>query len=301
MWRSTLVIPTYNGAAFVGDLIESIAGQITDEYRILFVDDGSTDDTIPAIESKKLQNSCIVRNGANRGLYGTLNAAARLVRTEYTTLLFQDDWVEPDYFRYMKMLSEQYPQVGIFWSAINTFPAPGANPFSVGITSGREILHEPGVAEWRSAMLRGTFWIISGSTLRTDLVRRLGFREDLPHYADFEFLLRALRTESVLYFEHPLVNIRIHEQSASSCNLRRSVDLRERIDVLRENLERWPEDADLSLKSLLMRRLGQQIVRRAAGQLWRGSCVQAFGTLGLLLSAYGATIGKRPLKTPKRS
>jgi glycosyltransferase involved in cell wall biosynthesis len=301
MWKSTLVIPTYNGSAVLSDLTASIADQVADDYRILFVDDASTDKTVALIESTRLQNARIVRNRANAGLYGSLNVAAHLVDTEYMTLLFQDDWVEPDYFRCMKMLSEKYPEASIIWSEINTSSAPGMNPLSVGITSGREILHEPCVAEWRSALLRGTFWTISGSTLRTDFVRRLGFREDLPHCADFDFLLRALRMECLLYFQYPLVNIRIHEQSAGSRNLRKSADLRERINVLQENLERWPKDVDLSLKLLLMRRLGKQIVRRAAGQLRRGNSGQAFGTLGLLLSAYGATIGKRALKTPKRS
>ena len=297
MWRSTLVIPTYNGSAFISDLMASIADRVTDEYRVLFVDDASTDRTVSVIESTKLQNACIVRNKVNIGLYGSLNVAAQLVGTEYMTILFQDDWVEQDYFRCVKMLSEKYPEAGIVWSGINTYPAPGLQPFSVGITSGREMLHKPSVVEWRSAMLRGTFWTISGSTLRTDLVRHLAFREDLPHCADFEFLLRALRMECLLYFERPLVNVRIHEKQASSRNLSRSQDIRERIQVLQENIDRWPEDVDLLLKWLLIRRLGQQIFRRAAGQLWRGDSIQAVGTLGLLLSACRAAIGKRQVKT----
>src|SRR6266576_770421 len=124
MWRSTLVIPTYNGSAFIPDLMASIADRVTDEYRVLFVDDASTDRTVSVIESTKLQNACIVRNKVNIGLYDSLNVAAQLVGTEYMTILFQDDWVEQDYFRCVKMLSEKYPEASIIWSGINTSPAP---------------------------------------------------------------------------------------------------------------------------------------------------------------------------------
>ena len=288
----TIVVPTFNGEPFVGDLIDSLAGQFSSDCDLIFLDDGSTDDTVSAIVRCGICPTKIISNKQNIGLYATLNLAARMVDTEYMSVLFQDDWVMPNYIAQMQSVSESYPSASFLWPAINLVDGSGKRVILQGLDTGREELIEPGLEPWASALERGTFWTISGSVSKVDSIRRLRFREELPHCADYEMLLRALRVECFLYLERPLVNIRAHDRQASTGNLRKSIDLSERIQIVGENLNRSSEDVSTRLRIRLLLRFLRQIARRAVGQIVRRQFVQSVRTASLMWIAVYATARK---------
>jgi hypothetical protein len=178
-------------------------------------------------------------------------------------------------------ISERYPRVSFLWPAINTVDASGKRVDS-GLNTGREEIIEPGVEPWVSALKRGTFWTISGSVSKAESIRRLRFREDLPHCADYELLLRALRAERFLYLERALVNIRVHDRQASAGNLGKSIDLSERIRVVAENLSRSSQDVNTRFRIWLLFQFVRQIARRALAQISRRRVVQSAGTAALI-------------------
>ena len=51
MSRISVVIPCYNGAAFIGAAIESVLAQTHPDVELIVVDDGSTDESWRIIES----------------------------------------------------------------------------------------------------------------------------------------------------------------------------------------------------------------------------------------------------------
>ena len=115
----TIVVPTFNGAPFIGDLIQSLTDQFGIDCDLLFFDDGSTDDTISTIIRCGISPEKIIINKLNIGLYATLNLAAKIVSTEYMSILFQDDWVMPNYVARMQEVSKRYSNVSFIWPAIN--------------------------------------------------------------------------------------------------------------------------------------------------------------------------------------
>lgn len=278
----TIVVPTFNGEPFVGDLIGSLAGQLSTDCDLIFLDDGSTDDTVSTIVRCGISPAKIISNKQNIGLYATLNLAARVVDSEYMSILFQDDWVMPNYIAQMQDVSKRYPSVSFLWPAINTVDGSGKRVLLQGLDTGREEIIEPGLEPWVSALKRGTFWTISGSVSKVDSIRRLRFREELPHCADYEILLRALRAERFLYLERTLVNIRVHCRQASTGNLGKSIDLRERIQVVGENLSRSSEDVGTLLRLWLLLRFLRLIALRAVGQFRRRQFVQSLRTAALM-------------------
>ena len=42
----SILLPTYNGARFLAEQVESIRAQTFTDWRLLICDDGSTDDTV---------------------------------------------------------------------------------------------------------------------------------------------------------------------------------------------------------------------------------------------------------------
>lgn len=288
----TVVVPTFNGAAFVEDLVRSLIGQLGNDCNVIFVDDGSTDETIRTIVRCGISPEKIITNKRNVGLYATLNLAAKMVNTEYMSILFQDDWVMPTYIGQMREMTVKYPNASFIWPAINTVNGSGKHVLSKGLDTGREEIIESGPEPWVSALKRGTFWTISGSVTKTKSIRRLRFREELPHCADYEMLLRALREESFLYYERSLVNIRIHDRQASSSNLIKSIDLSERIKIVGENLCRSSGNVSPQLRGWLLLRFVEQIAGRAARQMRRREFAQSLRTVALMHPAVNAVMQK---------
>jgi glycosyltransferase involved in cell wall biosynthesis len=92
----TVVIPTYNRAKFISRGIKSVLRQTTKRWKLLIVDDGSSDGTYRVVK-KYLKDPRIryVKLRKNRGVSYTLNYALSLVDTKYFSQLDADDWYEP--------------------------------------------------------------------------------------------------------------------------------------------------------------------------------------------------------------
>ncbi len=92
----TVVIPTYNRAKYITRAIESVLNQTIDNWKLLIIDDASTDQT-PEIVSQYLHDPRIYykRLKKNKGVSNALKHALRIVDTKYFAQLDSDDWYEP--------------------------------------------------------------------------------------------------------------------------------------------------------------------------------------------------------------
>jgi glycosyltransferase involved in cell wall biosynthesis len=92
----TVVIPTYNRAKYITRGINSVLRQTTRRWKLLIIDDGSSDNTRSVVK-RYLKDSRIryVRLKKNRGVCFALNYALSLVNTRYFSQLDADDWYEP--------------------------------------------------------------------------------------------------------------------------------------------------------------------------------------------------------------
>lgn len=276
----TVVVPVYNGAGFVLGLIEALRAQSARPARILFVDDGSSDGSANIIRGLGHE---IVFNDRNLGLYGSISNVLRLITTEYTALIFQDDLPAPHYLAGLGAVARQYPEAAFLWSGIDVIGDEAKR--RVGSDTGRVEVIRPGVDRWRSVLRRGTFWTISGSFSRTERLREYPFRSDLPHCADFDFLLRAIREQTFVYYERPLMSIRLHEAQSSSANLRRAIDISERLAVIRNHLRVHAEDTTMLLRFRLFLDAIKSIALRSAGAVRRRRLATALAAVCTLPSA----------------
>lgn len=94
----TVCIPTYNGATYLRECLESILAQTFQDFEVLIVDDQSTDRTFQIAQTYATSDPRIrvVRNKDNLGLPGNWNQCALLAHGEWIKFLFQDDILEAD-------------------------------------------------------------------------------------------------------------------------------------------------------------------------------------------------------------
>lgn len=92
----TILLPTYNGAAFINECIASILIQDFKDFELLIIDDCSTDDTIGVINSFRDERIRIIKNEKNVGLAMSLNIGIRessfdlIVRIDQDDIMFSD-------------------------------------------------------------------------------------------------------------------------------------------------------------------------------------------------------------------
>jgi glycosyltransferase involved in cell wall biosynthesis len=90
-------VPTYNGAKYIKDCIESILAQTYSNLDVLIVDDNSKDETMEILcdFAKRERRIRIVRNQKNLGLVQNWNRCVELSEGEWIKFLFQDDLLAP--------------------------------------------------------------------------------------------------------------------------------------------------------------------------------------------------------------
>lgn len=91
----SVIIPVYNGSAYIGKAIESALLQGV-PLEIIVIDDGSTDNLDDVL--KKYADTDVIRvihNKHNIGVARSRNRGVRAAKGEYIAFLDCDDWWEP--------------------------------------------------------------------------------------------------------------------------------------------------------------------------------------------------------------
>ena len=95
----SIVTPTYNSEAFIAQTIKSVQNQTHQNWEMIIVDDGSTDNTANIVTEKaKLDNRItFVRLSVNGGPAKARNAGIEKVSGKYMTFLDADDVWFPEF------------------------------------------------------------------------------------------------------------------------------------------------------------------------------------------------------------
>lgn len=91
--KVSVIVPIYNSAEYLHQCIDSILIQDLDEFEVLLVDDGSTDDSSTIIDDYMARDSriCAIHK-QNGGISSARNAGIKVAKGEYMIFLDSDDW-----------------------------------------------------------------------------------------------------------------------------------------------------------------------------------------------------------------
>ena len=145
----TIGIPTYNRADTLKEALDSIMNQDFDNYEIVIVDDGSTDDTeiiirnCDSINHDIMSKECQSKDGddqfripnsefrinpklryikkQNTGIADTRNRIVQEARGEWVLWLDSDDKFEPNVLGAYVQHIRQYPDVSVFYGNLQCF------------------------------------------------------------------------------------------------------------------------------------------------------------------------------------
>ena len=263
MALTSVIIPTYNRAAYVRRAVDSVLGQTVQGLDVIVVDDGSTDETKQVLSFYRDRIRYVYQ--PNAGVSAARNAGARLAKSEWLAFLDSDDaWLPHKLERQLECVAETGAEVCFTWMLGDKYDANGSPPF--------EANREP---TGKNRLFRDPFrlmWVVSnGLHVQTMLVstdrwhQTGGFDESLRVAEDTHLIYRLALMMPFALVDEPLV---FRERAADRGGLidgnfetcRRLYD--EQIRILRDACLKYP-GRDREVMAALRSGLGYALSRRA--------------------------------------
>lgn len=205
----TVVIPVYNREAYIADALDSILFQTMQAWKVLIVDDASTDKTAekiaPYLADERIQYR---KNRENRGVGKTLDKALALVDTPYFVIVDSDDWLEKDALEtLLAEMKRQPPSTSLVCGNAQVWQE------KEGVLERKGLMRHRSFADKYDFLLYGP--MLTPRFFRTEAVRRVkGFlADDLSggrYNEDRYLLLRLIANSRFHHVDKLLYNIRLH-------------------------------------------------------------------------------------------
>ena len=123
MDKISCIVPTYNQAQYIQQTIDSILNQTYQEFEIIIVNDGSTDDTLQKLEKYKDNPKVRIITQNNTKLPGALNTGLKNCKGEYITWISSDSYYDPRAFEVMLKYLKENKEYGLISTHFKIFGA----------------------------------------------------------------------------------------------------------------------------------------------------------------------------------
>ena len=200
MAQVDIVIPLYNKAQCVARAVRSIQEQTMADWRLIVVDDGSTDDG-PDIVHKIDDDRIEIITQTNQGPGAARNAGIARATSEYLAFLDADDEWYPDYLaNSLKIIQQE--KVGLVATMYEEKPkTQDVTQYwaSRNVRPGKFSLKEDDDPAWVDSL--GCFIYACNSLMRTEVARKYDGFYDKNHCSfgeDTTFFLRIVFNETFI-------------------------------------------------------------------------------------------------------
>jgi len=208
MPKVSVIIPTYNCARYVPEAVESVLHQTYQDYEVIVVDDGSTDNTEKVLQ--KYRDKIRYIKQKNSGVAAARNTGIREAHGEWVAFLDADDLWLPLKLKIQMEFSDRHPDVDFIYGDASSFNSNGV--LTKSMFSERQP-HEGNVIK---NLLSENFIPILSVIARKKCFEKAGFfKEGMKYSEDYEMWLRVAKFFKFGYITEVVVSYREHEKSAS--------------------------------------------------------------------------------------
>lgn len=203
----SVVVPVYNGAAYIKECMESVIHQTYRDFELIIIDDGSTDETADIVRTFNDSRIHFIQNNTNLGLIATLNKAFELSRGKYIARLDADDIALPERLAVQVQHMELNQNLALLGTAY--FPLKQGIASTVTLAMGKGKIQA-------NLLFNSCFAHPSVMIRKSALTERASaFNPAYPHAEDYELWSWLMRNKEVENIAEPLIYYRIHENQIS--------------------------------------------------------------------------------------
>lgn len=198
--KVSIIIPIYNAQANLCRCIDSVLKQDFEDFELLLMDDGSSDESGKICDEYKAQDPRIrVIHKENSGVSDTRNLAISLSRGTYLQFLDSDDWITPDATGLLVRMAQEQDcgmVIADFYRVIGERVSPKGRIHETGVLTREEFALE--MMENPADFYYGVLW---NKLYRRDLIEKYGLcmDKDISWCEDFIFNMEYIRHVERVY------------------------------------------------------------------------------------------------------
>jgi glycosyltransferase involved in cell wall biosynthesis len=214
MPKVSVIIPTYNYGKYIEKAIDSVLAQTYQDFEIIVVNDGSTDNTREIIETK-YKNKVRYFYQENKGAPAARNKGIKESKGEYLAFLDADDYFEPSSVEKKVSLLESNKDSGWVYSDWDYLDIQG-NVLKFAFANAPFASKRKLRGYIFKDMLCGTLISTPAVLVCKTWVEEVGgFDERLNAFQDYDLWLRISYRYEVEYVDEVLAHMRLHDESIS--------------------------------------------------------------------------------------
>jgi len=185
----SIIIPAYNAARFIQRAIESVQCQTLDDWELIIINDGSTDQTQSLVDKAVVNDGrirCIQQ--VNRGLSHARNAGLGVANGKFIQFLDADDTLLPRKLESSIRCFRHNPGIDIVASMVRVIDSASAATTILSVPDKSEMIK----------LWERNFLAVNAPLVRSELIHRIGLFETkdsglyrLYGCEDWHFWLRA--------------------------------------------------------------------------------------------------------------
>lgn len=239
-------IPSYNAEATIAETLASILSQTYRNFKVIVLDNASTDRTVSIVSTFKDPRLTIHQNAANIGAVKNFDLCIEMAEGKYTAIFHADEVYEKEMLEKQVAVLEHSPQVGAVFPEASLIDDKGR---FFGETRVAQYVGYPkeeiaifGFDELFPAILRsGNFLLCSGAMVRTEIYKteiRFWDSDKFSTSCDLDVWLRILEHHPIALILQKLMRTRTTQTQASFQELKRNTQRADMFLVLDYYLEK---------------------------------------------------------------
>lgn len=201
MTQVSVIMPTYDRAHLLGRSIPSVLNQTYQDFELIVVDDGSTDNTRDMVAQFHDERLRYAWHETNRGVSAARNTGVRMATGTYVAFNDSDDeWMAHKLDRQMEVFGTVDAKVGVVYSDMwNIVNGRGERYRAPHIMPKDGIVYDKGLA-----CQTGCYMVTA--MVRRQCFEKVGmFDEELRALEDAEFFMRVSKYYHFYHIAEPLV------------------------------------------------------------------------------------------------
>lgn len=200
----SVVIPTYNRAYLLGRAIRSVLDQTYQDFELIVVDDGSSDNTGEVVATFADPRIHYLRHEKNRGAAAARNAGIEASRGDYVAFLDSDcEWLPEKLQKQIEVFGEVSSRVGVVYTDLWSIGTDGKRKY----WHSSRIMPEDGIVYEHLIGDRLTGISMPSVVIRRECFTKVGMLdEEFPRLIDRDLYIRLSKHFYFYHIAEPLLN-----------------------------------------------------------------------------------------------
>ncbi len=224
----SIIMPAYNVGQYIAQAIQSVLDQTYEDFELIIINDGSTDNTKTVITSFNDSRIKYFENEKNSGIVFSRNRGLKLAKGEYIGMLDADDVAHSEKFKKQIAFLEQNKDFGMLGSWANFIDEEG-----VRLAGSWKLKAPPEMIP--SIMLFKNYFLQSAVIYRKECISQFSFREGFDILEDYLIWLEIINKYKAWNLQEYLIDYRVHDGGVTKMHQQKKLEKEKKVFQIQFN------------------------------------------------------------------